>query len=1067
MALKINTITYILCLFFFFAKAQTQKQKINGTVRAAQTKLPMVGATVKIAGISTVTDKNGNFNITVTPAATSLTASYIGYLTQTITIDFPLKQSLVILLEPQAGMLEEVMVNTGFQQISRERATGSFVQINNQQLNRRVSTDLISRIENLVPGLAFNQTGTGTNGTLSIRGQSSISTNNQPLIVIDNFPYEGDLNTINPNDVESITILKDAAAASIWGAKAGNGVIVITTKKGLLNQKNSVTLNTSINTSARPDLFYQPKMAIADYIDIEKRRFVEGAYASAETATTKAALSPVVELLIAKREGKDATLVDTEIENLKNQDARNDISKYLNQRSINQQYALNMSGGGKNQAYFVSAAYDKNRSSDVGNSYGRININANNTYYLLNNKLSLTMGLYYTESTETLNNAGYTADYPYASLADTEGNPLAVNKYRPAFLQQAANQQLLDWTYQPLTDIKLGDNILRLTDYRVNAALQYELMPGIKARVLYQYGRGLNNNRKYQSQQSYYTRDQINKLTIVNTDGSLRRPIPLGGIMDRSNEERNSQNFRTQLDYNRSWSDKHQVYALAGAELMSNRVVGNTYRLYGYSDDYATSQIVDYVSTFTSYINPSSTNNKISNSDSQKELIDNYLSWYANAAYTYLAKYTLSGSIRLDQSNLFGVKSNQKGTPLYSAGASWLLSSEPFLQSAWLPYLKLRLTYGYNGNVNKSVSAFTTARILPTVNAQNNLTYAQIQNPPNPELRWERVKIINLGLDFKIKNDRITGSVEYYKKKGIDLIGTTPFAPATGMISFTGNYANISGQGFELNINTQNIRAASAAHNGFNWNTNFLFSYAADQVSRYLIKPGTATLVQSAGSGTYPVEGKPLRAIYSYRWAGLEHETGNPQGFLDGVVSKDYTKIMNAATLDNLVYHGPARPPLFGAVLNTFNYRSITLSANISYKFGAYFRENSISYAGNYGLASGHGDYSKRWKTPGDEAFTNVPSVPAANNTSRDTFYRNSSANIKKGDHLRLQDISLSYDLFNSIRKSSLISKANIYLYMNNIGILWQANDSDLDPEYALAGYRPVRSFALGFKIEL
>lgn len=1059
---KIYSALLLLLLIPFFIQAQTTSRQITGTVRSGFPPQVLQGATVTIDGAktTTLTDAAGNFILQTAADQVSLTVTYLGYKSQEVLVKLPQKEKLSIILEPSTGTLDEVVVNTGYQQIPKERATGSFVQLSKEQLDRRVSTNLISRIENLVPGLIFNLNTGSENTSISIRGQSTINSTNQPLIVIDNFPYEGNLNNINPDDVESITVLKDAAAASIWGARAGNGVIVITTKKGKYNQKTGLGFNTSLNIGSRPDLYYQPAMAVADYIDIERRLFEKGFYTAAETAVAKTALSPVVELLIAKREGRDADMVEAELAQLKTQDVRKDMDQYLNRASVNQQYALNLSGGSQKQIYYFSAAYDKNLNSAVGNSYDRITLNVNNTYKLLRDKLLLTAGVYFTKGSNLLDDIAFTASTPYALLADPAGNALTLNKYRPGLLQQAAQNGLLDWKYKPLEELRFSDNKVTSTDYRINADLQYQLIPGMNAKILYQYGISIDQGRNLQSQDSYYTRDQINKLTQVNTDGSLIRPIPTGGILDRSSGTRNSHNLRGQLDYQHAWGAAHQLNALAGTEVSSNTFNSTAYRLYGYNDDYATSKLVDYISTFKSYINPSSTNNKILNTDSHKELTDHYLSWYANAAYTYAMKYTVSGSARLDKSNLFGVTTNQKGVPLYSAGLSWLMSAEPFYQINWLPYLKLKLTYGYNGNINKSVTAFTTARILPSLNAANNQTYAQIQNPPNPELRWERVKIINAAIDFESRGALIRGSIEYFQKTGIDLIGSTPFAPATGISSFTGNYANTKGHGLELNLHSRNLNTA------IKWNSNLLFSYVKDRVSHYAISPSGVSLIQSgSGSGgIIPLEGRPLFALYSYAGAGLDPATGDPQGYLNGEGSKDYAKIIAAASPDNIVYHGPARPPVFGSLMNSFAYQGFSLSVNLSFKLGYFYRENSISYGTNQGLSSGHGDYSKRWQNPGDEAFTRIPSVPAATNANRDNFYRNSSVLVKKADHIRLQDINFGYDFFHSKNRGP---KAKIFMYMNNLAMIWKAADTRLDPDYAQSIYPPVRTIALGLKIEL
>ncbi|WP_162842828.1 SusC/RagA family TonB-linked outer membrane protein [Mucilaginibacter pineti] len=1023
----------------------------------------LVGATIinKTSGKAILTNDKGEFILTAQDGD-QVVISFIGYQPYilTVTNDLPFQN---IVLHPIFNNLNEVLVSTGYQLINQERATGSFVQVNNELINRSVSTDILSRLQDVTSGLIFNRgsSSTGKND-ISIRGLSTIYGNAQPLIVIDNFPYDGDINNINPNDVESITVLKDAAAASIWGARAGNGVIVITTKKGAYNRPPQVSFNSNLTIGAKPDLFYHSQMSSADFIEVEKNLFAQGYYQTAELSANHEALTPVVQMLIAQRDGKiSQAQANSQIEALKKQDVRNDLEKYFYQKSINQQYSFNLNGGSVNQRYSLSAGWDKNLNNLIRNGYDRVTLNGTNTFGFIKNKLELTIGVYFTQSKTLLNNTLYNSSYnaitatpyyPYANLADANGNPVAVVKdYQTSFIQSAASQGLLDWTYKPLQELNIADNTVTLTDYRINTGLKYKIIPGLNAEILYQYERSQSDGRNLQSGQAYYTRNLINNFTQVNPDGPLTYNIPPGGILDKSNSDFVSQNFRGQLNYIKQWGAKNEINALAGYEVKDLHTIGNTYRLYGYDNDHATSQTVNYISPFGQYYYPGVTG-QIPNKDAESDLTDRYRSYYANASYTYDRRYIFSGSTRFDESNLFGVKTNQKGVPLWSAGFAWNISNESFYKNDWLPYLKLRATYGYNGNVYKNVSAYTTAYYYSHA-PDTQLPYASIQNPPNPELRWERVKIINLGLDFSTKANTISGSVDYYHKNGIDLIGTTPYAPSTGITTFTGNNAGTTGNGMDVILNTRNIDRR------FKWNTNFLFSLAYDKVTNY------KTPVIGLGALGQPVVGHPQYSMFSYQWAGLDPQTGEPRGYLNGVVSKDYTGIINSATSANIVYNGPARPTKFGSVRNTFSFDNFSLSANITYRLGYYFRKESVDYSSILTGKGGSGDYALRWQNPGDEGHTNIPSIPSAIDYNRDSFYQLSSVLVEKGDNIRLQDVTLSYDLNKAQLNRLPFNKIRFYLYANNIGIIWRANRSGLDPDYPYAA-PPVRTIAAGLKID-
>ena len=267
----------IILFFILFTCSLAQAQTIlKGRIISATDSLPLPGASIRIQGNNTgqSTAADGSFSISINEDNV-LHVSYLGYQSREINLRLQHDNPLLILLQENENRLSEVVVSTGYQSLPKERATGSFVQVDNELLNRRVSTDVLSRLEDAVPGLVFNRQG---DSRISIRGQSTISANAEPLIVLDNFPYEGDINSINPNDIESITVLKDAAAASIWGARAGNGVIVINTKKGRYKQALKVAVNSSVNIGARPDLFYEPKISSSDYIAMEQLLFSRGFY---------------------------------------------------------------------------------------------------------------------------------------------------------------------------------------------------------------------------------------------------------------------------------------------------------------------------------------------------------------------------------------------------------------------------------------------------------------------------------------------------------------------------------------------------------------------------------------------------------------------------------------------------------------------------------------------------------------------------------------------------------------------------------------------------------------------
>ncbi|MBO9562431.1 MAG: SusC/RagA family TonB-linked outer membrane protein [Niastella sp.] len=1039
--------------------APTGKINIKGRVTTVSGE-PVASATVIAPGSSlqATTNEHGDFVLNNVSSNEKLIISLVSYETEVIEVNS--RKEVNITLYPLAKELSEVVVSTGFQKQSIERLTGSFSKVNQELLNRRVSTTVLDRLDGVTSSLLFNknvQIGSITNpSTISIRGRSTIYANPEPLIILDNFPYTGDVNNINPNDVESITVLKDAAAASIWGAYAANGVIVITTKTGKYKQDIKLSFNSNITVGEKPDLYYEPTLGSSDYIDVERFLFNNDHYVNLEIDPRRRAFSPAIEIMILERDGQlSSSQAIAQLNLLRQQDVRVDREKYFYRRSTNQQYAISASGGGLHNQYYFSAGYDKNLSNQVGNQYDRVTLNANNTYAWLNRKLELSTGIIFSSS-QIKQAAVFLPIYPYVDFADANGQALSVNYgIRQPYIDTAGGGRLLDWNYRPLDELRLANNKTTLTDYRINIGLKYTIFKGLTANILYQYNRGFSEQRNLRSLETYYTRDLINQFTQIGRD-SIITPIPYGAILDKTSLNYQAHNVRVQIDYNHTWNSNHTINVFTGAELRSltNQVTGN--RLYGYDPDRQTSLPVDYIKAFPLYQNPSS-QLRILNIDNNVQKIDRYISYFINAAYTIGQRYTISASARKDESNIFGVKTNQKGIPLWSTGISWEINKEKFYRQAnWLPYLRLRLTHGYNGNVDRSVSAFTTA-VIDGLNNYGSLP-GHIINPPNPALRWEKVQMTNLGVDFASLNNVISGSVEYYYRHAKDLIGYSPLDPTTGMAIFRGNTGDMKGQGVDITLNTQNIY-----QNKVKWVSTLLFSFTKDEVTAYKIRQSTINSYLNPDLFN-PLEEKPLYAVYSLRWMGLDPLTGDPQGLLNNEISKDYKAILNSTDVSNLLYIGPANPVFFGSIRNTLLWKQFQLSFNITWKAGYYFRRQSVSYNELFTGGIGHTDYTKRWQKPGDEAGTNVPSMQYPATELRDNFYKFSSVLIEKGDHIRLQDIRLSYDFSKQELNRLPIQSLQFYIYANNIGLLWKANKQNIDPDYLYTMPAPL-TIAGGIKI--
>lgn len=1068
----------VLCLNF---KLNAQEvSELSGQVMGASGK-PLPGATIKIKSGSVIatTDKNGIFKINKSVKTDILIVSFLGYLTKEIKLEINDEKFIKVVLQESESRLDEVfIVSTGYQNIPKERATGSFTQPNKEAFESRITTDVISRLQGITSGVNFNSGITGPDRgkpDISIRGRSTIYSNDQPLIVVDNFPYNGNINDLNPQDVESINILKDAAAASIWGVKAGNGVIVITTKKGKKDQATKISAGANVTVGEKPNLYYDPNFLSSDeYINVQQFLFRNGKYDSdLIDQINYPSIPAAVEIMAAKRSGSISKQDSIhQIEQLKNIDIRDGLYKHYYVQPITQQYSLNISSSTKNNHYYFSTGYDKIQTESKSVNNDRITFNFNNTYtpiakFEINTQFNYVLGRNHNSNPLSLVNATGISNlyFPYTSFTDEDGNPIALNRgFNNLFIKQAQQKNFLDWSYIPLNDLRKEQNNTRTTEARIFTGLKYQLLKGLALEAKYQFQQYTTTQSDLKSLGLYSTRDLINKYAMLSNGKVTNYNIPVGDILFMSNGQTKSNNLRGQINYSKT--GKHSIYAILGAEIIENRNSHNSNQLYGYNPETDHFTAVNNISRFN--LNPSGFG-YITSGDGIRTGIDRFKSFFTNASYSYNNKYTLSASARQDGSNYFGVSSNQKTVPLWSAGLKWNITEELFFPKDLFSSLQFRATYGYNGNLNKSVTGVTTFR-YNTNAAHTNLPYATISNLGNPELRWEKNAILNLGIDFTTFGDRLSGSVEYFIKKGKDLIGDQLLAPSVGYLSpatstnvLRGNFAHMRGSGFDLQLNSKNLQGS------LTWTTMLNFSRATDKVTRYDQQTITTFGNFPASNGNIlPYVGKPVYSLYSYKWSGLDPNTGDPQGFVNGNVSKNYSDLLKVNSINDIVYEGPSRPVHFGGISNYFAYKGFSLQFNISYKLGYYFRRSTINYNDLLSGGPAHKDYQSRWQKIGDERTTSVPSLIYPASPQRDQFYNYSEKTIEKGDHIRLQDISLSYDIINPIKPLlSPIRKLQIFIYANNLGLLWSANKKGLDPDFATGGIPYARSIAFGLKTDL
>ncbi|MCY4778910.1 SusC/RagA family TonB-linked outer membrane protein [Sphingobacterium sp. UT-1RO-CII-1] len=1057
-------------LVYTQASAQTQTELVlRGEVRSAADGQPIEGASIIVDKKHARTDKEGKFTINVKKTTGVLTIKHIGYNEQKIAYE-NIATVLKINLKISEKQIEEVeVVSTGYQKIPKERATGSFSTPDKKMLESRIQTNLLDKLEGITSGLVFNAPGTrisGNNEIINIRGLSTIYANTQPLIVVDNFPFEGDINALNPNDVENVTILKDAAAASIWGVRAGNGVIVITTKKQGMSVKPVVSLHSNVTMFEKPDIYYSPDfMSSEGYLDMEDFLYNNDYYEK----TLLNASAPVVSPYVAGRYQFETNNLSADgladmIDRFQKIDVRKELLDHFYQNELRQQHYLSVKGGTERHSYYMSLGYDGQKSEKVKNSTDRITFSFNNRFKFGNNlnvETHVSLANSGKQNNHALDNtlsAFKGTIYPYASIREGES---IVNGLSPLYVENIVDRGFQNWKFYPLEELNnnLQTRMENSTLLRINPEIAYRFSENLNLKVQYQYLGNFSQTEDLARAESFYSRNQINRFSVLGADDMVTGyNMPLGAQKTDSYSTSKSHQGRMQLNYNLSFG-KSSINALAGMEIRGQSMRTKGFRFYGYNEETGVSSAVNHQKMFNTVPTGNST---ITSGLSSGARWDRFRSYYINTGYSYNQRYIFSSSARIDQSNFFGVKSNQKSVPLWSVGAKWIISDEPFWK--WQNQLTLfnaRLTYGWNGNLDRSSTAVTTFLYAQATDMLTNLPYSWVSNYGNIGLRWEKVAMLNAGIDMEFSRKRFSISLDYFQKSEKDLMGDEYLPPSSGLTDVRGNYAAMKGHGIDIDLK------ALLINRKLKWSTSYLLSWATDRVTEYSAETQPSS-VAGAGLQPSPVIGKPVYSIFSLRWHGLDPLNGDPVGVdSEGKASKAYSALVQPSSFNELSFAGAARPIWTGGWRNTFSYQRFDLSFNILFKMGYFVRRSSIDYGLLFSSARMHEDFEKRWQVPGDEVKTQIPSMVYPDNSSRNNFYTRSEVLVESGSHIRLQDINLSYNLSDSKNKNNILNNVRLNVYAANLGIIWRKSKQDFDPDFPRNGAPRTKSIAFGISFEL
>ena len=995
----------------------------------------IIGASVFIAEThtGTITDIDGRFRVKAVPGQL-ICFTFVGMADKTVKAA-PDMKNLKITLQPTQTTLNEVVV-TGYQTISKERATGSFAVVSQKDMKDKLQANLSDRMEGLVAGMVKY------GDQVTIRGISTIRGGTAPLYVVDGMPFEGDIASINPTDITNISVLKDASAASIYGARAANGVVVISTRRGGTDNKTSVHYNGSVRFQPMPDVDYLNLMNSSELVDMQIKGFN---FYHTTTTNRRYSLDPVTTLLYKKTNGE---LTDTELANelsvYRNLDNRSQIREEAERVGIQHQHNLSISGGTEKNSYLASINYLGNYENNKFANSDQLGFNFKDNVKFFH-WLSADFGVngVYTNNNTKIGMASsstslYTSSPSYNMLRDINGNPMAWPLKKSDYeLQRLIDAGLQDETYVPLNNNNEEKTQKKNSYYRIFAGLKFQIIEGLTIDLKYQSEQSNSLAKTSYSKRSYTVNHMINEAAQINPETQeITFNVPVGGQLSETRGDRNSYTLRGQLNFDRTLG-RHGIVALIGTEQRKVHSTATTGYYMGYDENSLGFKPINSL-----IMRPIDGTQSIDGSfdwvnDEYNYFTDQekrFVSFYGNASYMYDEKYALTGSIRIDQSNLFGTDPKYQYRPLWSVGGSWYATQEGFMKDlVWLNRLNVRLTYGIGGNIPTDSGPYLTISDAGFNNWVGDFS-SSISYPPNPQLRWEKTNTTNIGIDFAMFNNRLSGNIDYYNKYTTDLLDYRNTDPTLGWSTLMVNYGTMTNRGVEVSLNSENIR-----NKNFAWSTGVNFSYNKNKL---VTLEGTAQTVFDYTRNGVKAVGYPANSLFSYRWAGLNPETGAPQVYN----SKD-EKVANVTSIDDMVYSGTRTPKYSASLSNHLSYKGFDISFMFVYYGGHVMRDAVSPYLTGGPSANIDRKALNIWEKPGDENISGVaPAMKRNVNYKLAQVWYAADCHILKADYIKLREISLSYALPKQFIKKWNMDSASITCQINNLW-KWAANDAGVDPE--------------------
>lgn len=1045
--MKRKLLAFLLLGLFAITSAMAQNKTITGRVVGADDGLPLPGVSVRAGSAGTTTGSDGNYSLSVPAGTKTLTFTYIGYVTQSLAIGANNVVNAKLVFDSQ--QLSEVVVQVPYGSISKKAFTGAEATVTSAQIQKSQVTSVSRVLEGLIPGIQTSNGGgtPGSSAAIRIRGFGSINASSAPLYVVDGVPFDGTISSISTDDIATVTVLKDAAASALYGARAANGVIMITTKAGVKgSSKIAVNLRSGLSERGIPE--YE-RVGVKDYMELMWEATRNANLASRNPATganyTRAEAGIAASAILTTPNGlgynpysvKGSGLVDPNTGKL-NSSAKllyqpDSWADVLFQTANRNDLNLNISGGADNSDYLLSVGYIQEDGIAKFSDYDRLNARLKvNTAVRSWLNAGLNISSTFSNSTGDFATGTATSNPFYYSRymgpiypvyeRDVNGNIV----YDPA-----TNDKKLDWGVATqmgarpyaansnlLGTLALDERSTRRSEGTANTFLEVKFLKDFAFKT------SLGGNF-YNGIGTAYQNSQFGDAANVT------------GRSTKSDTRNISYTFNQVLSWNKNFGD-HGFNALAGHENYSieSRFMSATRTGFPFPG------VVELAPAAT-------LSGATSQTDQHK--IESY---FSQLNYNFKGKYLLSGSFRTDGSSRFFVD-NRWGS-FFSVGAGYRISEEKFLKKfTWLDELKLRGSYGQQGN--EDTGDYYSWQGLYSLGFNNvNSPGAILSSIANPELEWEKNVSFNVGADFRLFN-KLDGTIEYYERTSQDLLFSVPLPLSTGLGSVLRNVGTMKNSGIELQL-------------GYNAVSKKNFDYRIDvNLSRFkneVTKLPQAEII----SGTKKLSvGQDIYAFWIREYAGVDPANGDALYYQD---TKDASgNVTGRTTVNNInnatyYYKGTAIPDLIGGVTNSFRYKNFDLSALVTFQVGGKF------YDGNYATLMARGTYGqalsvnmlRRWQKPGD--MTDVPRLQrgVANQDGISTRF------LYDASYLTLKNVNLGYTIPKTVFQKYGINGFRAFVSVDNA--ITATKRLGMDPQRTFNGtsdfsYPIFRTFTFGLNVNL